>query len=95
MNKLLVKPAGSALVPDFEAMDGGTLRFVGRRHDPSVGKNGGWVPLDEPVSLPYRSEYLQELRAGALLPANEETAKLAGIQWKAEPQAKKGLTSNG
>lgn len=95
MKQLSVLPAGSSLVPDFEAMDGGTLRFVGRRHDPSVGKNGGWVPLDAPVSVPYRIEYVQELKAGALLPANEETAKLAGIQWKAEPQAKKGLTSNG
>lgn len=79
MKELTVKPAGSALVPDFEALEGGVLRFIGRRHDPSLGKNGGWVPLDAPVSVPYRVEYLQELKAGALLPADEATAKAAGV----------------
>ena len=80
MKELLVKPAGAALVPDFEALEGGVLRFIGRKHDPTLGKNGGWVPVDTPVEVPYRAEYLQELRAGALLPADAETAKLAGVK---------------
>lgn len=92
MNKLLVKPAGSALVPDFEALDGGVLRFVGRRHDPSVKPNGAWVPVDTPVEVPYRAEYLQELRAGALLPADAETAQLAGVAFDAAPE---GVKENG
>jgi hypothetical protein len=88
MKNLLVKPAGSALVPDFEALEGGVLRFIGRKHDPSIGKNGGWVPVSEPVSVPYRSEYVQELKAGALLPANEETAKAAGLQFNKKAESK-------
>jgi len=80
MKMLSVKPAGKSLVPDYEAMDGGVLRFVGRRHDPSLGSNGGWVPSDEAVQVPFRIEYLQELKAGALIPADEATAKLAGIE---------------
>lgn len=87
MKELLVKPAGSALVPDFEALEGGVLRFVGRRHDPSIGKNGGWVPLDAPVSVPYRSEYVQEIKAGALIPADEATAKAAGVAFGAAKKA--------
>ena len=89
MDTLLVKAAGKALVPDFEALDGGILRFVGRRHDASIGKNGGWVPLDTAVKVPYRAEYLQELKAGALEAADEQTAKLAGIKF-AQPVQKNG-----
>ena len=84
MNTLLVKPSGTALVPHFEETDGGFLRFIGRRHDPKLGQNGGWVPIDEPVTVPYRAEYLQALRAGALIPADEETAKLAGVAMPAK-----------
>lgn len=83
---LSVRANGSALVPDYDAIDGGTLRFVGRRHDPKLGKNGGWVPLDAPVSVPCRGEYLQELRSGALLPADAETARRAGIKYNEEVQ---------
>lgn len=83
MKSLLVRASGSALVPDFEALEGGVLRYVGRRHDPSLGKNGGWVPVAEPAQVPHRVEYVQELKAGALLPANEETAKIAGVKMPA------------
>jgi len=81
-DRLNVLPAGTALVPDYESIEGGVLRFIGRRHDPSLGKNGGWVPVDGPVSVPYRQEYLQELRSGALLPADKETADLARIPFQ-------------
>ena len=79
MTMLKVFPSGKALVPDFEALDGGVLRFVGRRHDPSVGVNGGWVPVEGPVEIPNRAEYIQELKAGALLPADQETADAARV----------------
>ena len=89
MKTLLVLAAGKALVPDFEALEGGVLRFIGRKHDPSLGKNGGWVPSDEPVSGPFRAEYLQELKAGALLPADESTAKAAGLPFQTTKPASK------
>lgn len=88
MKSLLVKPAGSALVPDFEALEGGVLRFVGRKHDPSLGKNGGWVPQNEPVEVPYRAEYLQEIKAGALIPVDEATAKAAGVPFTKKAESK-------
>lgn len=82
MTKVLrVKAAGAALVPDYEAMDGGVLRFIGRRHDPKIGTNGGWIPTGD-VEVPYRAEYVQELRAGALTPCDEQTATLAGVAWR-------------
>lgn len=83
MKMLLVKCAGRALVPDYESTEQGVLRFVGRKHDPSLGKNGGWVPIPEAVEVPMRAEYLQELKAGALLPADAETARLAGVLFPA------------
>lgn len=82
MSDLHVLPAGKALVPDYEALDGGVLRFVGRRHDASIGKNGGWVPVEGSVTVPNRAEYLQELRSGALIAADESTAKAAGVLFK-------------
>jgi len=37
------------------------------------------VPIEQPVTVPYRIEYVQELNAGALIPADEATAKAAGV----------------
>lgn len=93
--KLKVLPVGKALVPDYEAFADGVLRFIGRKHDASIGleveflegknkvkkKSGGWVPCEEPVVVPFRKEYLDELKAGTLLPADKETADLAGISF--------------
>jgi len=88
--KLKVKPVGKALVPDYEALEQGVLRFVGRQHDASLGemhpktkkKSGGYVPTDEYVEVPHRLEYIQELKAGTLEPADEATARLAGLAWE-------------
>jgi len=92
MNEILkVRAAHTAMCPDFEALEDGVMRYIGRRFDPTIGhdrpkkkgelprKQGGWVPVDDPVEVPFRAEYLQELRAGALLPADEDTARLAGV----------------
>lgn len=91
MATLKVKPVGKAMVPDYEALEQGVLRFIGRRHDASIGhvmdqktgkKAGGYVPTDDVVELPHRIEYIQELQAGTLEPADSETARLAGISLK-------------
>lgn len=110
MTILRVTAAHTAMCPNFEALEDGVLRFIGRRLDPTLGHMapkrqfvpvvkaaaqgakiagvvvpprpcGAWVPTDEVVELPLRREYLDELQAGALLPADEETARLAGIPW--------------
>jgi len=76
---LKVKAAHTAMCPDFAALEDGVMRFVGRKHDPSVGAHGGWVPTDEVVEVPHRREYLDELKAGALLPADADTARAASV----------------
>lgn len=81
INKLKVFPEGDALVPDYEALEQGKLRFVGRIRIAAEGINGGWIPKVEPVEVPFRLEYIQELKAGTLAPADEETARAAGIDF--------------
>ena len=80
---LHVKAAGSAMVPDYAALDAGILRFVGCRHDASVGVNGAWVPTGEAVTLLARAEYVQEVKAGALTPCDAETARACGVPFTA------------
>lgn len=84
MKTLKVRASGLSLVPDYEAADAGILRFVGRKHDPSVGVNGGWVPSEEPVTVPFRAEYVQEVKAGCLKAADVETAHLCGVTYTSE-----------
>lgn len=81
---LKVFAEGEMLVPDYEALDQGQLRFIGRKRVADVGVNGGWAPTGEVVKVPFRLEYLQELKAGALLPADEETARLAGVEFHSQ-----------
>jgi hypothetical protein len=78
---LKVFAEGEALVPDYEALEQGKLRFIGRKRIAAEGINGGWVPQLESVEVPFRLEYLQELKAGALAPADEDTARAAGIDF--------------
>lgn len=90
---LKVTAAGSAMVPDYEAMECGVLRFVGRKHNPDMGlvrpktadKAGAWVPTGEPVELPYRAEYVAEIKAGTLTPCDAETARACGVPFEPAP----------
>lgn len=84
---LTVKAVGSAMVPNYEALDAGILRFVGRRHDASVGPNGAWVGTGEVVTLPARAEYVQEVKAGTLAPCDAETARACGVPFTATKTA--------
>lgn len=79
--KLKVCAEGTFLVPDFTALEQGKLRFVGRYHEPSMGPNGAWIPLPNPVEIDYRAEYIQELKAGTLVAADLATAQLARVQF--------------
>jgi hypothetical protein len=85
MKTIKVWAEGTYLVPDYDAMEQGKLRFIGRYHSPDVGINGGWVPHLEPVTIPYRAEYIQELRAGTLSAGDKETARLAKVQYNPIP----------
>jgi hypothetical protein len=95
---LRVRAAGTALVPDYEAQEDGVLRYVNRRRDPSLGHvdpktkqpSGAWVPHDTHSEVPFRAEYLQELKAGTLLSADAETAKLAGVPFTVAAEVTNG-----
>lgn len=85
--ELKVVPTFAAMVPDYEASEGGMVRFIGRKFDPS---QGGFVMSEAPVSVPMRAEYIQEIKAGALLPADAETAALAGVAFGSKVVSAKG-----
>lgn len=76
---LKVFASDEALVPDYEALEQGKLRFVGRYRVAEFGENGAWMALLEAVDVPFRAEYLQELKAGALIAGDQETANLARV----------------
>lgn len=85
--ELRVVPTFAAMVPDYEASEGGIVRFVGRKFDPA---QCGFVMSDAPCCVPMRAEYIQELKAGALLPADAETAALAGVAFGSKVVSAKG-----
>lgn len=73
---LMVRPNESAMVPNFELVRSNMRRFIGWRFDAS---QSGFIRDPEPVQVPYRKEYLDALKAGDLIPADEATARIAGI----------------
>jgi len=78
---LKVKAAHTALVQNYEAMDAGVRRFIGRRLDPSLGECGGWVPKEEGEVIPFRAEYVQAVKDGDLEVMDQESALLCGIKF--------------
>lgn len=87
-SKLKVRLNSKAMVPDYKAFSAGIMRFVGRVHDHSLGEKdkngiaqGGWIPTNEVFELEVCREYLDELKSGALIPADEQTAWIAGLKF--------------
>lgn len=94
-----VRLVGDGMVPDFEAMEEGLLRFHGWKHDPNLGelvtvfeggrakkvRSGAFVTADGPVDLvlPFRPEYAHEVRGGVFVALDEESARLCGVPFKA------------
>ena len=95
MKKLRVLARGTAMVFDLERHDAGVRRFVGRKHDRTLGsatrdesgnevRQGGWPPSHKPVEpdeVPFRAEYMLAVRDGDLWPADEESAALCGVKF--------------
>lgn len=78
---LIVLAKDSASVPHLEAIDAGVRRFVGRKHDMSVGTTGGFVPRPEPEEVADRAEYRQAIKEGDLWAADAATAALCGVKF--------------
>lgn len=85
---LKFKAVGTSLVRDYEAMEAGIRRFIGRKTVKLDNGQIAYEPTDEPTEKsfysPYRGEYILECKAGALEPADEYTAKVCGVQWSKE-----------
>lgn len=78
---LIVRSRGTALVVNYEALEAGARRFIGRKHDPKLGSNGGWPPDSEPHTVPDRAEYRLAMREGDLWPGDQATADLVGVEF--------------
>ncbi len=76
--KMRVKARGTAMVCDYNALEAGGRRFIGRAYDPNMGTSGGW-PTTGVQEVPYRIEYADAIRNGDLEAADAETAAIAGV----------------
>ena len=73
---------GPPKVQNYERLEAGVNSFIGMKFqklDESSGQYG-YVVQDEIVEIPARAEYVKALRDGDLLPADEATAQMAGIE---------------
>ncbi len=84
---LCVRAVGDKLVVNYEALEAGARRYIGRTFLPSVGPQGGWPAARDAVTVPVREEYLKPLRDGALAAADQATAERAGVAFDAQAEA--------
>ncbi len=80
MKTFSVHVVGDVLVPDYRAQEANHNRFIGRELLPPYKAKPGphKIAIDSTIRA---KEYIAELRAGHLLPADEATAKAAGVAW--------------
>lgn len=71
-----VRAIEGRLQPNFESFDAGIRRFIGWRYDES---QSAFVMSEGAETVPVRAEYIQALKQGDLLPADEIASKLSGI----------------
>lgn len=83
-DSLSVRAVGATLVVNYEALEAGARRYIGREFLPGVGAQGGWPASKDAAKVPVTHEYLKSLRDGSLVAADEATAKLAGVKFDAE-----------
>ncbi len=74
-------------VPNYERLDLGVNCFLGRSFRETEPGRFGFVPTHEIVEVPTRAEYLKALLDGDLSPADEATAKAAGVKYTPPPAA--------
>jgi hypothetical protein len=77
---------------DLEAQENRMLRYIGRRHDATIGfegrdengvkfMSGGYPSTDKPQVVPARGEYLLACRDGDLWAADQATADYCGVKF--------------
>ena len=78
---LSVRAVGATLVVNYEALEAGARRYIGREFLPGVGAQGGWPASKDAAKVPVTHEYLKSLRDGSLVAADKATAELAGVKF--------------
>lgn len=80
---LRVRARGTASVPNYEAQEAGTRRFIGRKYIEVEPGQWGFAPTGETEEVPLQSDYLKAIKDGDLWPADRETADIAGVEFDA------------
>jgi len=88
LKTLRVRARGTALVMDYEAMEAGIRRYIGRVRDdssidPAAGVGIGFRPLEVAVEVPATAEYARHVRHGDLYAADEATAAYCDVPFDA------------
>ena len=78
-DKVRVLARGTALVPDFDAMERepAVRRNIGRKYEQVSRGQWGWVPSGNPDLVTKRAEIARALADGDLWPADKATAEWA------------------
>lgn len=88
MSKLRVRAVGDALVTDFEAMQHGIRRFIGRKLVLTEDGRHGFESTGV-AEVDNLEHYRIALRYGDLEACDAETAAAAGVPWP-EPKKAQG-----
>ena len=75
--KARVRARGSALCPDFAAMERGVRRFIGRKFQEVEPGQWGWVPTAADEQVDKCREIAFAIADGDLFAADEDTATWA------------------
>ncbi len=78
---LCVRARGDALLQDYEALDAGVKRFVGRQFKEVEPGQWGFVPTQDSAKIPYRAEYVRAVKEGDLWAADAATAAACGVEF--------------
>lgn len=92
MTTLKFLSRGTAMVFDLDSHEAGVRRFVGRKHDKTIGHegrdengnktmSGGWPSTHAPQTVPARGEYLLSCQGGDLWAADEATASYCSVKF--------------
>ncbi len=84
---LRFRARGDSLVQDYEALDAGVRRAIGRKWVEASPGVWGWKATGEAQEVPYRAEYVRECKAGCLEAADQATADACEVELEAPPKA--------
>lgn len=72
-----VRARGTALCPDFEAIERGVRRMIGRTYEQVTPGQWGWKPTNKAESVPRCRDIAHAIAHGDLFAADADTAEWA------------------